>query len=232
MFGGVIQTVKDMLFPVFCLGCKREGVWVCAACLADIDRSGVALCPVCHEEQPYGMCCTECQQYSYLDGHLAGVVYEHRTLAARMIESLKYQYVTDMVDGLFGCLEPLLVSNRHLFAHIDAVVPIPLHDRRYAERGFNQAALIASVVAQYIDAPMRDILVRSRYTMQQARLEKEEREVNLKDAFRLRLEDRVDGKNILLVDDVFTTGSTMQAAAKTLRKSGASSVVGLSVARG
>lgn len=232
MRGGVLQTVKDMLFPVFCFGCKREGEWLCSGCIERIDRTGVVLCPVCHEEQPYGMCCDDCRPHSYIDGHLAGVSYTHGSLQAKMIEALKYQYVTELTDIMYYFLEPVLDAHRELLTHINIIVPVPLHSRRYAERGFNQAMVIGTVVAQHLDIAIVDALVRSTYTKQQAKLEKYEREANVRGVFELHATADVRGKDILLIDDVFTTGSTMQAAAKTLRNSGASSVIGLSVARG
>lgn len=234
MGGGLqlVDVLKDMLFPIFCLGCKKEGVWVCPDCLRRIDTRGITHCPVCHEPQAYGVCCEQCSPYSYLSSHIAGVAYEHGALVGRIIEAFKYGYVTELVDTLMLLLDPVIGQHKSLWANISYIVPIPLHARRYAERGYNQAALLAEALGRQVDIPVYPVLTRARYTTQQARLAKEEREANVADVFVLRSSYPCLDKDILLVDDVFTTGSTMQAAAAVLRRAGAASVAGISVARG
>ena len=120
-------------------------------------------------------------------------------------------------------------QHRGVWGDVDAIVPVPLHPRRYAERGFNQARLLADILGQKIGRPVVDLLKRDRYTLQQAKLSREERQLNVHHAF---LNSNFNANAVLLVDDVFTTGATMQECARVLKASGVKKVIGLSVARG
>jgi ComF family protein len=122
--------------------------------------------------------------------------------------------------------------HRARFEDIDAIVPVPLHPRRHAERGFNQAELIAHIAADFIGKPVATTLRRTRYTENQAKLPKEEREKNIAGAFARHRGADAAGKRVLLVDDVYTTGATMQECARVLKAAGAISVSGFAVAHG
>jgi len=111
-------------------------------------------------------------------------------------------------------------------------VPVPLHIRRLRERGFNQSLLLAKVVATDLGTQLDYLsLVRIRHTRAQTGLRKEERRKNVKDAFSIIYPEIIKGKKILLVDDVFTTGYTLNECARTLKKSGAMVVICLTLAR-
>ena len=117
------------------------------------------------------------------------------------------------------------------------IVPVPLHPRRMRERGYNQAAEIAGLLARGLGLAYCEALARPRYTSAQARLVREERLANLRGAFELRpataVRQRVDGAHVVLFDDVFTTGATADACARVLRgHGGAEKVVVATVARG
>ena len=114
---------------------------------------------------------------------------------------------------------------------VDVVVPVPLHKQRQRRRGFNQAALLARRFAQQVDLPVDEAsLVRHRQTAAQVELNAEQRKANVQDAFRC-VSRGVVGKRVLLVDDVCTTGSTLEACATALREGGAKSVQALTLAR-
>jgi ComF family protein len=114
----------------------------------------------------------------------------------------------------------------------DALVPVPLHPRRQRERQFNQAAILAEHLSRSSKIPVREFLRRSRYTGTQTRLDRKARRQNLRDAFLLRQDADVTDLDLLLVDDVLTTGSTLDACAAILLENGARSVRALTVARG
>ena len=126
-------------------------------------------------------------------------------------------------------IDDFLRYHRGVLSEIDLVVPVPLHRRRLAERSFNQARLLADILGQRIRRPVVDLLRRERYTLQQAKLSREERQGNVHHAF-VRSNFQADA--ILLVDDVFTTGATMQECARVLKDNGAKRVIGFSMARG
>jgi ComF family protein len=111
-------------------------------------------------------------------------------------------------------------------------VPVPLHSKRLREREFNQAALLAGQLSLCSGLPVRDVLVRSRYTGTQTALDRAERRQNLRNAFSLRKNAEVTDQNLLLIDDVLTTGSTLDACAAILLEQGAESVRALTLARG
>lgn len=120
------------------------------------------------------------------------------------------------------------------------VVPVPLHARRQREREFNQSLELARVLARHAGLEACDVLRRARYTTRQALLDRDDRLGNLKNAFHLRPArpwrrsgaDEIRGRSILVVDDVFTTGATMQECALVLKKQGAARVAALALARG
>jgi len=114
----------------------------------------------------------------------------------------------------------------------DAIVPVPLHSKRLREREFNQAALLAAEVARVANIPVRDVLLRARYTGTQTALDRTARRQNLRNAFSLRKNADVTDQNLLLIDDVLTTGSTLDACAAVLLEQGAESVRALTLARG
>jgi ComF family protein len=113
-----------------------------------------------------------------------------------------------------------------------ALVPVPLHPARQREREFNQAEVLASLAGARLGVPVDDCLERTRYTLTQTHFHRDERFENLEGAFALRRGAEVTGRDLVLVDDVLTTGSTADACARVLREAGASSVVVITVARG
>jgi len=114
---------------------------------------------------------------------------------------------------------------------IDLIVPVPLHWRRRLHRGYNQAQLIAAPLARRLALPLAPLLRRTRATPPQSLLGKTARLANLRRAFRVPHPERLQGRHLLLVDDVATTGATLEAAAAVLRKAGAASVTAMTVGR-
>lgn len=225
----ILQAVKDILFPVFCLACRTEGVLVCARCLSSLDTDGVCCCPICHVQTPGGACCASCRTASFLDAQMAATTYREDALVGRMIHAYKYDYVEAMADIFAGILQDFLNKQGEHLSGICTVVPVPLAAKRRAERGFNQADALAEYAAGRFRVPMKHALQRVRDTGHQARLARKERFVNVRDAFAAK--GAVHG-DMLLVDDVFTTGATMQECAKVLKNAGARRVIGLSIGRG
>lgn len=225
-----INFGKDFIFPVFCLSCKKEGEWLCSKCSAEVDLSGVFFCPQCHKETEFGCCCPECLNKSFLFSHFAITPYREGEIISKLIHTLKYNFAEDVKVVFEQIIDEFVSQKKNLFANIDLIIPVPLHKKRFAERGFNQAEIIAIILSQATNLPLSLLLKRSRYTKKQAKLKRVERLENLKNAF--VIEGDIQNKNILLVDDVFTTGATTQACAEALLLSGAKEVKGFSVARG
>lgn len=231
----ILQTVwdgaKDCLFPVFCFGCEKEGEWLCQECLRSKDIGGVWACPVCHDPAPLGATCPPCRRGSALGSHAAAVAYVEQSALGRLIRAYKYKFAEEAFSVFNRLLLSFASANAAYFEGVSSVVPVPLHRRRFAERGFNQADAVARSLSDATGIPVLPCLARVRYTKQQAALSKEERKENVVGAFAMLTQRRAPGR-ILLVDDVYTTGSTMQECARVLLNAGAESVIGCTISRG
>ncbi|MBI4427097.1 MAG: ComF family protein [Candidatus Magasanikbacteria bacterium] len=225
----IIEVAKDCLFPIFCLDCGKEGEWICPDCFGKMDLRGVFCCPVCHRPNGSGTCCAICQPQSCLDKAMAIAVYQEENSVGRLIKALKYNYAEDALAAFAKMIDGFLIHQLGVLSEVDLIVPVPLHRRRLVERGFNQARLLADILGQKIGRPVVEWLQRERYTMQQAKLSREERRANVHQAF-ANGDFKADA--VLLADDVFTTGATMQECARVLKSSGVKKVIGFSVARG
>lgn len=114
----------------------------------------------------------------------------------------------------------------------DFLVPVPLHSVRQRERGYNQSEILCETLVEHFGIPMKkDIVIRLRNTKSQTRLTARERQENVRDAFRVKNPEMVKGKRVVLVDDVMTTGATLNSCAHALKKAGAVEIVGLAAAR-
>jgi len=233
IFGTCIRGVKQVLFPVFCIDCAHEGSVLCQYCQKKISISGVFFCPGCREPSPQGHACTPCKKTDVLDQHVALFVYGDKSpVVSQLIEIYKYQFEEEVCDIFRVWIQTFFEEHMGVYdGSISCIVPVPLHKKRFAERGFNQSAALATALSDILDVPVVSLLSRGKHTKQQARLKKEEREENVKGAFHIVPGEGVY-EHVLLVDDVFTTGSTMRACARALRSAGVAKVSGWSLARG
>lgn len=170
-----------------------------------------------------------CSTRYSLDGLTSFYRYDGPVRAA--IKRLKYKpYLSDLVDVLvrpsFNNATIQQFNNDYI------VIPVPLHPQRERERGFNQAALLGKAIAKRLSLQFRDrVLKRTRYTKPQAVLKEKERRKNLADAFIHNTKYMIHNTDVLLVDDVWTTGSTMRACANILKRGGAKKVWAMTLAR-
>jgi len=225
----VFNTIKDYIFPIFCLGCKKEGQWLCQDCFCRLDLSGVYFCPICHKNQISGTCCQACRNQSFVESEIATTIYHEEEIIGQIIHTLKYGLAEDILLVIEKIIEIFFTNNQDLFKDIDCIVPVPLHKKRFAERGFNQAELIAHIVSKQIKRPVKIFLQRTRHTPHQTRLSREERLKNVLGAFTFNFSPP---RVVLLIDDVYTTGSTIQECARELKKQGVEKVYAFTLARG
>ena len=230
-------TLLEFFLPRLCVFC-REGVEhagevaVCPECDKKIARVSGPLCPRCGRVFPpregadhlCGACQTQPPPFARAR---AGVLYEEEGPSGRAIKGFKYGRRLDMLPVLRHWLKSPLC--RELVDAADLILPVPLHPKRLRERGFNQALLLAQDLAPA--KLQRDLLRRLRHTKPQAGLTPKERGENVKGAFAVTEPRQVAGKNLLLVDDVFTTGATVRECAKVLLKAGAARVEVITAAR-
>lgn len=207
------MSLMDWLYPKRCVGCGRKGSYGCGDCLSQVKI---------RDEQS--------------DNCVS--LFKYQGLVRKMIQRLKFSYLRNIEEELETLVKWGL--DRQLKRQINwrfrdfmekkpAVQPISLHWKRKNWRGFNQSEMIARVIKKKLSLEMVDVLERKKETRSQVGLNREDRRQNIKNAFevkRIELPER-----ILLVDDVWTTGSTMKAGFKILKKSGVKEVWGLSLAR-
>lgn len=138
-----------------------------------------------------------------------------------IVYALKYNKFTDIVNDIGELLARRIVLES--MDDFDLIVPIPIHKVKERERGFNQSDLIAYAISEYLNIPVRtDVIIRSKYTITQTVLDKNQREVNMKKVFTIPKISEIKDKKILIIDDVLTTGATINSAAAVLTSAGAS----------
>ncbi|MGD9117171.1 MAG: ComF family protein [Dehalococcoidia bacterium] len=218
----------DLLFPRWCVGCGREGEFICPDCVKSLPRITPPLCPRCGRPQLNAVVCPVCVGWpASIDGIRAPFKFDGAIRQA--IYELKYNNLRAIAPLLGRCLSDYLAKNT---LPVEVLVPVPLHRRRLRERGYNQSRLLALELAKLSGLPLvDDCLVRELYTTPQARTKNvAERRANVAEAFACR-HRRLEGKKVLLIDDVATSGATLDAGARALKESGASSVWGLVLAK-
>ena len=222
------ETFLDLLFPRWCLGCGREGSFICSGCSRALPYITPPVCPRCGMPQPDATFCPTCYGREFAtDGIRSALRFEG--LVRQAVHQFKYRNLRAMSQDLAGLMGDYLTVN-HLPG--DVLVPVPLHPKRLRERGYNQSALLAEELGQLTGLPVNShSLSRTRHTPPQARTGSlDERRANIRDVFSCR--DRsLGGRRVILVDDVTTSGATLEACAGALKAAGAVSVWGLTLAR-
>lgn len=229
--------LTDLFFPFHCFGCEQEGSLACSRCLSSVPEREYQECPICRKPyQKNGATCRDCRKLTSLDGLFIARPYRHR-LIQKLVFALKYRFIDKAADPLVTLLAQSITH--HPFPLPDLIIPVPLHERRLRYRGFNQAEVIGRKLITLLlpgsPIPVRtDLLRRVRFTKPQMKTDsKKEREINLSTAFEVSLKTvgPLVGKNIWLIDDVATTGTTLDACARALKTAGAKSVWGVVIAR-
>lgn len=214
------------------MGCGQEGKWICGDCQRQIPINLTNRCLACKQKTKGGEFCRECRSKHSLDGVLIASDYTNE-LVAKAIKTLKYRLVSDIGRELGQLLILFLERQPKQGQTGDTLlIPVPLHPRRRRWRGFNQAEILARPVAEHFTFPM-DVsnLGRIRSTRDQASLGEADRKLNVAHSFGWQGE-RLAGRSVILVDDVVTTGATLEACARVLKQAGAREVWGLVVAKG
>lgn len=226
----LLAHALNLVFPPTCVNCRRAGELICHICVGESTAVGTDVCRKCAEPMANAGTCSRCiAERSNLDRLYASYLYDSPVGAA--IKAYKFEDIRAL-GAVLGELFDIEAMRR---CEADMVIPVPLHHSRMRSRGYNQSELLGRVLShrlsKYAVAEFRsDVLVRSRDThSQSAQPTAAARHESLKNAFQVRYDAAgangpgpVDGKRILLVDDVFTTGSTVQACADALKSEGAS----------
>ncbi|MFZ2187597.1 MAG: ComF family protein [Candidatus Moraniibacteriota bacterium] len=226
-----------MLFPIRCIGCDTPQAFLCQQCLEHFPRRQRQRCPTCLKKTtPRGETCFDCAHIRALDGLFAAATYR-APLVSAALRTFKYNFIPALATPLGGWL-----ADRVREADVplpDICIPVPLHSRRLRFRGFNQSALLAQACIDALIPGLdltiaSDCLIRTRYTKPQMKTRtREERLSNLLGAFAIAPKNisLIQGKSVWLIDDVATTGTTLEECARILKNSGAKNVFGIVLAR-
>lgn len=213
---GAAGAALRLLYPTraVCMGCDMqagfEREWLCDDCRVALAKRWIGAAT-----PPKGF---EAAAFAYHYGGPAG----------GMVRHLKYGGVRALAEPMARAMADALKAIQPVGA--DLIAPVPMHPKRLRQRGFNHAALLAERVGEKAGLPVRDALIRTRNTRQQARLSDEERLHNMDGAFAHAMP--LEGRRVLLIDDVCTTGATAKACAEALRAGGAAAVILLCFASG
>ncbi len=221
---GILSALLNLFFPPRCASCKREGDFLCKNCVQEFRIKSIKV----KSRHPSS------EEFQYLDGVIYGADYAENPGLQASIAQFKYRFNRELTACFAEILGQKMKELGMLKKRKAVLIPVPLHQKRLNYRGFNQAELIANASAARVGDRARVLtpLVRIKNTSQQAKLSKEKRHQNLHEAFDVRgdlsgvLEDVC-----FIVDDVCTTGATLDSCANALKKRGVKKVYGLVVAR-
>lgn len=217
-FKKIINWFLDFIWPQFCLGCHTEGRLICGFCLDDILL-----------KENTQITWPDKSDFYFSECH-AACDYQN-PLVQKLLKNFKYGYLENLADCLTDILERQ--ARRLGLPQNTIITNIALHDKKRKQRGFDQTAVLAKILARRLNLQYAPLLKRLKYTQTQAKLNKQARQKNVKDAFifNKKFDRNFAGQTVLLIDDVTTTGSTLDAAAKALKNAGFGRIICLVLAK-
>ncbi len=227
----------NILVPPLCIGCDEpatEAHALCSACWRSIEFLTPLCCDKCGAPfdvtEQEGMLCAAChKEPPAYDKARAAMIYDDASKG--LVLRFKHGDATWLAPSLARWIQQ---AGQGFWPEIDALIPVPLHRRRLFDRRYNQAAMLALETGRLVGKPAYvDVLCRSRATESQGKMNRRQRQENVKGAFTVspRWRDKIAEKTLALVDDVMTTGATVEACANVLKKAGAKAVIVLTLAR-
>ncbi len=220
------QGMLDLLFPPFCLHCQRPlyhsaGLKLCSFCERSIPRL---------PERFVQVQILERLENGALDA--LWIPFGFNPVMRKLIHSVKYDHMPRLGERVGEWMaQQFLANNVFAISEPTMLIPIPLHPVRVKERGYNQSECLARGISRGLELSYStDWLKRVRYTRSQTRLNREQRRENVMDAFTLSHADLESFRSVVLVDDLVTTGATMNECARTLRQAGVQHIIGMAVA--
>jgi len=206
-------SLLNYIFPVYCCQCKKEGSFLCDQCL----KEKIVIQP----QQIASNNLEKTGSDQYYDFLIVATNYEKNIIIQKLLKKLKYYFAFEIAAILAKILQKKLLQEKINIKDYD-IVPVSLHWKRFLQRGFNQSYLLAKNLG-----PTTNLLKRIKNTPQQAKLNKHDRENNVREAFIFK--GKTVPAKVLLIDDVASTGATLNECAKVLKQAGVQEVLGLVV---
>ena len=231
--------IFDILFPPICFSCQtalnraEKEKRICNGCFSKITIHATLFCGICRARLPENK--KICHKNS---PYILGAATDYDETAKKLIHQFKYRHWTGL-ENIFGNILKIYLNNLRpektlkQFLNNCFVVPIPLYKEKERERGFNQAEILGKTISKILSLPLENkALVRIRETKPQAELKDwDKRKENMDKSFKAQNPERIKNANIILVDDVYTSGATISEAVKTLRNAGAKKIIALVIAK-
>jgi len=215
----ILQTFTGLFFPKLCLNCNEllleNEKFICSNC----SRSLVFLEDICHicGAPKTGEKCRVCETNEFLFDK-ARSVFMFNKVVQNLIHEFKYNEIT-RIAKFFGRFSQEYIQKYQPFEHIDYIVPVPLHRVKKRSRGFNQSEYLTHEISRRMNwKHLPKLIIRKKFTKTQTKLNRQQRKINVSLAFKINPKHNIKGKTILLVDDVFTTGSTVNSITAALKE--------------
>ena len=203
------MNIIDLIFPIKCLNCKKPGKYICASCINKVPPAGW------NKEKVYSL-------------------WKYKGVIRKAIISFKYKHATEVAKELILYMLDELDKRKNIFNKETVSLPVPLYWYKQNTRGFNQSEMIGKAIAEHYSCKfIPDLIIRKRHTKAQVELKGAERKENIKGVFEFNngYKCKIDSNcSLIIVDDVWTTGSTIKEIAKVLKNQGFKNVLGLTVA--
>jgi competence protein ComFC len=227
--------LNNILFPNLCTACKRDistdnRLKICGECYSTIKLLKENTCRKCSRPLDYGGAyCYECRR----DGHYFTSLISAAAYTGTvkdLVHKFKY-FRQDYLKSFMARLMCDILESKKPREHIDFLAPVPIHWFKELTRGYNQSELLAREISKTLSIPFQDALLKKRFTFSQTKLSKNRRSLNVSGSFTVKEGASVKNKNILLIDDVATTASTLDECSRVLHDAGAKKVFCLTFAR-
>lgn len=224
----VLSKFSDVVMPRQCFGCGVLGTYLCGHCLYRNYISHVHGCHVCGKQTGKDLVHGDCREMTYLDGLVHVTVFDG--VVRELIKAAKYSDAYLVLDDLGKVMAQF--GEQHGFLKESVITSVPLHRQKQRKRGYNQAEVLAKYFCKYSGRNYTRLLKRNRNTKTQVGMNETSRQVNLKSAFEV-LSDNDLGRtdSVVIIDDVFTTGSTLNECAKVLKEQYGCRVFGYAFAK-
>lgn len=230
----ILTFFENIFFPSLCVGCGNVGTYLCRQCEKKyIVYSVKQQCHVCKKNVKHGMVHRSCKRETVLDGVLVMACYSK--FIEDYLGDIKYEFYFAMIPDLVRIMNTQLIKNSYFQAVVSNAVMtyVPLHSWRKRWRGFNQAEKIAAGLGKYWNVPVVRLLERKKRTKSQVGLSRKQRLRNVATAFdAVKSASEQKNTTVIIVDDVMTSGATLEGCAQVLRDQGIEQVFGLVFARG